>query len=143
MEKTVNKSQMNTLPKIVAIDFDGTLVEDEFPAIGRPIPGMFELVKRLQEVGVKVILWTCRDHANCEEAVRYCREKGIIFDAVNENIAETQAMFHNDTRKVYADLYIDDKSIPHVMSPSAWAERLGLTYTLTNGLHRASEWRNG
>ena len=138
MEK-VSKQKMNTLPKIVAIDFDGTLVEDQFPEIGNPIPGMFDLVRQLQNEGIKVILWTCRDHERLEEAVFYCETaQGIVFDSVNENIAEVRFMFNNDTRKVYADLYIDDKSIPHMMSPSFWAERLGLQYTLTRGIHNGS-----
>ena len=137
MEK-VTKGEMNTLPKIIAVDFDGTLVEDEFPAIGKPIPHMWELIKNLREQGVKLILWSCRNHENLTDAVEYCkREHGFIFDAVNENIKEVQEMFHNDTRKVYADLYIDDKSIPHNLTPVFWAERLGLTYTLTGG------WKSG
>lgn len=133
MEK-VTKSQMNTLPKIVAVDFDGTLVEDKFPAIGEPIPFMWDLVRALREQEVKLILWSCRDHENLTKAVEYCKEEqGFVFDAVNENIQEVRDMFDNDTRKVYADLYIDDKSIPHTMTPHIWAERLGLTYTLTGG----------
>ena len=62
---------------------------------------------------------------NGEKALEMAQ--GLEFDAVNENLAEVQQMFNNDTRKVYADLYIDDKAIPHTMSPSFWAERLGLS----------------
>ena len=123
----VTKESMNTLPKIVAIDFDGTLVEDKFPRIGRAYPEMFWLVRKLQQNGVRVILWTSRDHSNLMEAVTFCREvHGIVFDAINENIKEVQEMFHNDTRKVYADLYIDDKAIPHSMPIDFWLDRLGL-----------------
>lgn len=136
MENLVTKSDMSDLPKIVAIDFDGTLVEDNFPEIGTPYPEMFDLVKQLQTQGVKVILWTCRDGYHLSDAVHYCcSEWGIIFDAVNQNVREVQGLFNNDTRKVYADLYIDDKAIPHVMSPSFWAERLGLRYSVLGGLN--------
>lgn len=128
---TVTKEQMAALPKIVAVDFDGTLVEDKFPEIGKPNPEMVQLCHQLQQQGIALILWTSRDHDNLAQAVQFCKQElGLVFDAVNENHPATQALFHNDTRKIYADLYIDDKAIPHTMSPSVWAERLGLHYTL-------------
>lgn len=122
----MNKVNEATLPKIVAIDFDGTLVEDKFPEIGEPKLWMFKIVKALQKNGVRVILWTCRDGKPLIEAISYCYRHGIIFDAINTNIPEVIHMYDNDTRKVYADLYIDDKSIPHNQDPMYWAERLGL-----------------
>ena len=94
----------------VAIDFDGTLVEDKFPEIGSPISNRIDAVKRLKESGVKVILWTCRAGKTLQDAVEWCREQGIEFDAVNENLPEVQAQWGGDTRKVYCDLYIDDKA---------------------------------
>ena len=138
----VGKTEMSTLPKIVAVDFDGTLVEDAFPEIGRENPEMFELCKQLKDQGIRIILWTSRandnEMRNLDRAVEFCRNKGLEFDAVNENIKEVREMFGGDTRKVYADLYIDDKSIPHTMSPSFWADRLGLRFTLGRGVHNAS-----
>lgn len=140
--KSVGKSEMSTLPKIVAVDFDGTLVEDAFPEIGRENPEMFELCKQLKEQGIRLILWTSRandnEMRNLDRAVEFCRSKGLEFDAVNENLKEVREMFGGDTRKVYADLYIDDKAIPHTMSPSFWANRLGLHFTLGRGVHNAS-----
>lgn len=140
--KPVGKSEMSTLPKIVAVDFDGTLVEDAFPEIGRENPEMFELCKQLKEQGIRLILWTSRANNNemrdLDRAVEFCRSKGLEFDAVNENLKEVREMFGSDTRKVYADLYIDDKAIPHTMSPSFWANRLGLRFTLGRGVHNAS-----
>lgn len=140
--KSVGKSEMSTLPKIVAVDFDGTLVEDAFPEIGRENPEMFELCKQLKEQGIRLILWTSRandnEMRNLDQAVEFCRSKGLEFDAVNENLKEAREMFGGDTRKVYADLYIDDKAIPHTMSPSFWANRLGLRFTLGRGVHNAS-----
>lgn len=124
------KEQMSRLPKIVAVDFDGTLVLDRFPDIGAPIYEMFDICQKLKSAGVKLILWTSRDHEDLDQAVKFCKNRGLEFDAVNENIKEVQALFNNDTRKVYADLYIDDKAIPNYMSPGYWANRLGLTFHL-------------
>jgi len=109
------KVDIDSLPKIVAIDFDGTLVTNKYPEIGDKIHRVFTDVKFYKTLGWKVILWTCRDN-DCngnklDEAVAYCKEQGLEFDAVNKNIPEVIAMFGNDTRKVYADLYIDDKAV--------------------------------
>lgn len=96
---------------IVAVDFDGTLVEDNFPEIGKPIPYMIEAVKELKDMGTKIILWTCRNGEALTQAVDYCRDiLHIEFDAVNENLDEVKAEYGGDTRKVFADYYLDDKS---------------------------------
>lgn len=123
----MNKTN-NDLPKIVAIDFDGTLVEDKFPEIGEPNMGMFSLVKALQAQGVRVILWTSRDGKNLIDAVSYCHQKGIVFDAINTNIPEVIALYNNDTRKVFADLYIDDKAIPVEQDFLYWCHRLDVNH---------------
>lgn len=138
MQNKVSKTEMNTLPKIVAVDFDGTLVQDKFPEIGDPNYEIFDLCNQLKAQGIRLILWSSRDGQPLWDAVDFCRVRGLEFDAVNENLAEVQQMFNNDTRKVYADLYIDDKAIPHTMSPSFWAERLGLRFTLGKGVHNGS-----
>lgn len=112
MKKQIEKSDMEALPKIVAVDFDGTLVEDKYPAIGRANDTIVSVVKKLQAQGVEVILWSCRDGKNLNAAVQFCRDElGIEFAAVNQNHPAVQKLFSNDTRKVYADLYIDDKAI--------------------------------
>lgn len=135
---TVSKEQMQALPKIVAVDFDGTIVEDKYPEIGRVNKEMVDLLYQLQQQGVALILWTCRDGLQLQQAVNFCEALGLTFAAVNENHPACQTMFNNDTRKVYADLYIDDKAIPHTMSPSFWAERLGLRFTLGRGVHNVN-----
>ena len=122
----VTKDNMTALPKIVAVDFDGTLVEDCFPAIGKMNKVMFTVCKTLKQFGVHLILWTSRDGSALMDAVRFCQENDLVFDAVNTNIPEVIDMFHNDTRKVYADLYIDDKSIPHIQDPLFWINRIEL-----------------
>lgn len=134
----VTKEQMNALPKIVAVDFDGTIVEDKYPEIGLVNEGMLYTLRQLQDSGVELILWTSRDGEQLKAAVEFCKGLGLRFAAVNENHPACKALFNNDTRKVYADLYIDDKAIPHIMSPSFWAERLGLRFTLGRGVHNGT-----
>lgn len=112
----VDHNEMKQLPYIIAVDFDGTLVEDKFPEIGRPNDNLWAWMKEQQNNGAKIILWTCRDGKNLEDAVAYsvmCM--GFNFDAVNCNVQETRHLFNNDTRKAYANIYIDDKAIsPHL-----------------------------
>lgn len=110
MCKKVAREQMDTLPFIIAVDFDGTLVQDKYPEIGEPNEKLFELMKLCRESGIKVVLWTCRTDEYLEQAVEYCKNLGLEFDAVNQNIPEVQKMFGMDTRKVYANMYIDDKN---------------------------------
>ena len=98
------------LPLIVAVDFDGTLCTDKYPNIGKPKQDIIDLVKGYQEAGWKVILWTCRNGDALVEALNWCEEQGLNFDAVNTNIPEVIEMFGGDTRKVFADRYIDDKN---------------------------------
>lgn len=101
------------LPYIIAVDFDGTLVEDNFPQIGVPIERVVDAVKARQAQGHKIILWTCRNGQALIDAKNFCKHLGITFDAVNTNLPEVQRMFGNtDTRKVYANEYWDDKANP-------------------------------
>ena len=111
MENNVSKDQMATLPYIIAVDFDGTLVEDEFPEIGQPRLWVWDEVFRAQEQGTKIILWTSRDNERLKAAVEFCTERGLHFDAINDNLDECKIMFNNDTRKVYANEYWDDKAV--------------------------------
>lgn len=110
-DKKVTKEQMNTLPYIIAVDFDGTLVEDEFPKIGKRIDRVWSYVKAVQNAGAKIILWTSRNGQCLKEAVEYCVQQGLHFDAINENLDECKVLFDNDTRKVYANEYWDDKAV--------------------------------
>lgn len=128
----------DNLPKIVAVDFDGTLVEDDFPNIGAKNEQMFRVMKALKSQGVKIILWTSRNNDALgdllEDAVKYCKKEGLTFDAVNENLKEVQELTGADTRKIYADLYIDDKSVPHSQAPLYWVDRLGFKYSRFVGI---------
>lgn len=108
---------MDKLPYTLAIDFDGTLCEDKFPEIGAPNECLISLLVEYKKMNPKVryVLWTCRDNNTDEhhldKAVAWCKEHGLEFDAVNKNIPEVIAMFNNDTRKVFANKYIDDKNM--------------------------------
>ncbi|TCK67337.1 hypothetical protein DFQ05_1111 [Winogradskyella wandonensis] len=95
---------------ILAIDFDGTIVEDAYPNIGKPKLFAFETLKRLQNDGHRLILWTYRDGKRLEEAVAFCKENGIDFYAVNKSFPEEQFSTEKSP-KIHADLFIDDRNI--------------------------------
>ena len=95
---------------IIAVDFDGTLFEDKFPDIGEPKMEVIDLVKQYIYDGHVVILWTCRVEGRLEEAISKCLEYGIKFSHINENSYANVKQYGGDCRKVFADLYIDDKS---------------------------------
>ena len=94
-----------------AVDFDGTLCENAWPGIGEPRHDMIDWVKQLQNCGHKIILWTCRDSMHLVEAVVWCAEQGLFFDAVNDNLDKHKKRFGNNCRKIFADYYVDDKAI--------------------------------
>ena len=94
---------------IIAVDFDGTIVEHAYPKIGKEIPFAIETLVRLQhEFHHQLILWTVREGHLLDEAVAYCRERGLEFYAVNRNFAEEDGTGHSYSRKLKADLFIDD-----------------------------------
>jgi len=94
----------------IAVDFDGTIVEDAYPKIGRPKIFAFETLKKLQERGHRLILWTYRYGKRLDEAVEFCRENGIEFYAVNKSFPEEE--FDGViSRKLNADFFIDDRNI--------------------------------
>ncbi|MDX9703909.1 MAG: hypothetical protein RBU23_12835 [Candidatus Auribacterota bacterium] len=100
---------------IIAVDFDGTIVEDRFPNIGEPIADAFDTLLFFMSQGHKLILWTCREDTPgrkyLSEAVEFCRARGVEFEAVNENIhGHPFSHLGAKGRKVYADVYIDDRS---------------------------------
>lgn len=97
--------------KIIAVDFDGTLCKNNYPEIGEPNRELIEYLKQRQKDGAKLILWSCRVDKPLEEAIRWSRNQGLIFDAVNENLSEIITEFGKDTRKIFANEYIDDRNI--------------------------------
>lgn len=97
--------------KKLAIDFDGTIVEDAYPNIGKPQIFAFETLKKLEAKGYRLILWTYRHGKRLEEAVEFCRKNGIEFYAVNSSFEGE--IFDGDTqsRKLDADIFIDDRNL--------------------------------
>jgi hypothetical protein len=95
---------------IIAVDFDGTIVEHAYPKIGKPIPFAIDVLKKLQhEEHHLLILWTVREGEMLNDALAYCKHSGLEFYAVNNNYPEENPGI--EPRKVNADLYIDDKNI--------------------------------
>ena len=97
----------------IAIDFDGTIVEHRYPRIGKEIPFAIATLKQLQTERHLLVLWTVREGKLLDEAVDFCRKRGLEFYAVNANHPEEEV--RNDMtspcRKVVADLYIDDLNV--------------------------------
>ncbi|HET8753583.1 MAG TPA: hydrolase [Salinimicrobium sp.] len=94
----------------IAVDFDGTLVENQYPEIGKPIIFAFETLQKLQQEGHQIILWTYRHGRKLQEAVEFCKAKGISFYAVNKSYPE-EVFDQEMSRKILADLFIDDRNI--------------------------------
>lgn len=96
---------------IIAVDFDGTLVVHEYPKIGKEIPFAIDTLKKLQEdMQLRLIMWTVREGKELQEAVEFCRARGLEFYAVNSNYPE-ESEKHNEPRKLKADLFIDDRNL--------------------------------
>ena len=110
MIESTQYNEKKLFPPILAVDFDGTLVENKFPEIGGVNFAIWKAVSAYQAAGWKIILWSCRTKGMLQDAVDFCAERGLTFDAVNENLPEVQAYYGGDTRKVFANMYIDDRS---------------------------------
>ncbi|HET8804702.1 MAG TPA: hydrolase [Aequorivita sp.] len=102
----------------IAVDFDGTIVEDEYPRIGRPIIFAFDTLKKLQNEGHRLILWTYRKGSTLEDAIKFCEENGIVFYAVNQSFPE-EKFDSSYSRKIHADVFIDDRNVGGLKS---WGE---------------------
>ena len=91
--------------KIIAVDFDNTITNKSKPPITGTInQKMINILKKIKENN-KLILWTCREDNELQEAINLCKQNGLEFDKINENIDDTYS------RKIKADYYIDDKNI--------------------------------
>ena len=95
----------------IAVDFDGTIVEHKYPEIGKEVMFAFNTLRALQEQGHQLILWTYRSGQELDEAVEYCRRNGIEFYAINSSYPEEEFDEDYDSRKIDADIFIDDRNI--------------------------------
>ena len=97
---------------LIAVDFDGTIVEHRYPEIGKELPFAISTLKRLQEERHRLVLWTVREGKLLDEAVEFCRQRGLEFYAVNANFPEEEAKLGAAAcRKLKADLFIDDRNV--------------------------------
>jgi hypothetical protein len=94
----------------IAVDFDGTIVEHEYPEIGKEKLFAFQTLKELNKLGASLILWTFRTGKELDDAVEYCRQNGVEFYAVNKSYPE-EIFDESVSRKINADIFIDDKNI--------------------------------
>jgi len=96
----------------IAVDFDGTIVTHKYPAIGDERPFAVETLKMLAKEGHKLILWSVREGKLLQEAVDWCKERGLEFYAVNRDYPEEEAQKNNHfSRKLKVDIFIDDRNI--------------------------------
>ncbi|MEN8250321.1 MAG: hydrolase [Bacteroidota bacterium] len=98
-------------PLKIAVDFDGTIVEHRYPDIGKEILFAFDTLKALQKQKHQLILWTYRSGKELDEAVEYCRQNGIEFYAINNSYPEEEFDEDYSSRKIEADIFIDDRNI--------------------------------
>lgn len=96
---------------IIAVDFDGTIVEHRYPRIGEEIPFAVDTLKLLQQEKHRLILWSVREGELLDEAVEWCKARGLEFYAVNKDYPEEQEDHQGFSRKLKADLFIDDRNI--------------------------------
>lgn len=112
------KTFVITDSKTIAVDFDGTIVKNAYPDIGKSMLFAFDTLKKLQQEGHLLILWTYRSGDKLNEAVTFCKENGLNFYAINKSYPE-EVMSQKISRKINADIFIDDRDIRGMMG---WGE---------------------
>lgn len=95
----------------IAVDFDGTIVEDRYPEIGKERPFATTTLKMLIKEGHRLVLWTVREGKRLDEAVKWCEERGIRFFAVNRDYDDDELTKMHHSRKIKADIFIDDRNV--------------------------------
>ena len=114
---------------IIGVDFDGTVVDHSFPRIGTPYPDALRVLKRLSDAGVHLVLWTCRENGKEGEAqyltyaAEFLEKHGIVLRSLNTNHDEDEFRpLDGLRRKIYADVYIDDRNFPPQNPETLWAD---------------------
>ena len=96
----------------IAVDFDGTIVEHRYPEIGNELPFATDTLKMLIAEHHKLILWTVREDELLQEAVDWCKERGVEFYAINRDYPEESLENNNHfSRKLKVDMWIDDRNV--------------------------------
>ena len=96
---------------IIAVDFDGTIVEHKYPSIGEELPFATSTLRMLADQKHRLVLWTVRRGKLLEEAVEWCRKRGVEFYAVNKNFPEEVVEGNDGFCKINADIFIDDRNL--------------------------------
>jgi len=96
---------------MIAVDFDGTLYDDDPKHFGVPRMEVINRLIELQKKGTRLVLWTCRGGSKLTEAVEWCKQYGLIFDAINEDLPEVKIKNYDKSSKLMVHLYLDDKAI--------------------------------
>jgi len=104
----------------ISIDYDDTIVYQDFPNTGTIKPNAVEVINRLYDEGHHILIWTCRSYENVKTAKRYLIECGVRFHLINENLPSNIEKYGGDTRKMSADIYIDDRQLGGI--PEDWLE---------------------
>ena len=97
--------------KVFGVDFDGTLSFGQWPDVGPANEELIMFLQNRRRQGDKVILWTCREGQELDVAVSWCKEQGLEFDAINDNLPDVIHKYGINSRKISCDFYIDDKAI--------------------------------
>lgn len=107
----MERKTMEIANKIIAVDFDNTLCFSDWPNLGKPNLPLIQYLKKQKASGSKIILWTCRAGKPLDDAAAWCREQGLVFDAINDNLPEIVELYGNNSRKITCDIYIDDRNM--------------------------------
>ena len=125
---TEKTTRNNSKGLTIAVDFDGTIVEHKYPAIGKEKPFAVDTLKALADDGHRLILWTSRDGNLLQEAIDFCHKRGLDFYAVNSN-HPAGYLFQgrsDKSQKVIADVYIDDRNLGGLPDWNTIYEMIGL-----------------
>lgn len=97
--------------RVIGVDFDGILSFGKWPSVGLANDTLIDFLIRQKKKGDKLILWTCTEGKELENAVLWCRNEGLIFDAINKNLPDVIEFYGNNSRKITCDCYLDDREI--------------------------------
>lgn len=123
----------------IAVDFDGTIVEHAYPAIGKELPFAIDTLKRLQENGHRIILWSVREGKQLDEAVEYCHKHGLDFYAVNSDFPNASWSESGVSRKIKADIYIDDRNLGGIPDWGTLYDMITCHYTFNDIIVKAAQ----
>lgn len=138
---------------VIAVDFDGTIVEHKYPKVGKELPFAIATLKQLQADGHLLILWTVRDGELLEEAIDFCRKRGLEFFAVNSNYPEEkpEESPSHTCRKLKADMFIDDRNVgglpdwgdiySMISGGQTYAESYTVRFIPRKGKEKSSIWQ--